>query len=61
MHRGVVSVRNVVCAPGDAGDRGKEKVSSAGGAEVLKEALRKSTSNQEIMQVGVEALKALSG
>lgn len=61
VHRGVVCVRNVVCAPGDAGGRGREKVGAAGGAAVLKEALRKSTRNREIMQVGVEALKALSG
>jgi len=60
VHRGVVCIRNIVCAPEDVGKRGKEKMKAAGGAEVLKEAVRKCINNQEIVQVGVEALKALS-
>ena len=60
MHRGVVCIRNIVCAPGNVGNRGKESVKAAGGTEVLKEALRKCLDNQEIVQVGAEALKALS-
>ncbi|KAH0563260.1 hypothetical protein GP486_002171 [Trichoglossum hirsutum] len=57
-HRGVVCVRNVVCAPGAVGKAGVQKVKSEGGVEVLKGMLRE-TRNPDVLQIGVEALKSL--
>ncbi|KAI9821965.1 MAG: hypothetical protein M1827_002547 [Pycnora praestabilis] len=56
--RGVVCVRNVVGAEGDAGRRGREKVKGEGGVEVLKGVLRASR-DEAVLEVGVEALKML--
>ena len=57
-HRGVVSVRNIVCATGAVGKVGMQKVKGEGGVEVLKGMLRE-TRNPEVLQIGVEALKAI--
>ncbi|KAH0545561.1 hypothetical protein FGG08_000392 [Glutinoglossum americanum] len=57
-HRGVVCVRNVVCASGEAGRAGMQKVKGEGGVEVLKGMLRE-TRNTDVLQIGVEALKAI--
>lgn len=58
LHRGVVCIRNLCCAPGDAGEKGKEAVKQKGGKEVLVECLKQSR-NQAVLESGVEALKAL--
>ncbi|KAI9787193.1 MAG: hypothetical protein M1839_003428 [Geoglossum umbratile] len=57
-HRGVVSVRNIVCASGTVGVAGAQKVKGEGGVEVLKGMLRE-TRNPEVLQIGVEALKVV--
>ncbi|KAJ5674592.1 uncharacterized protein N7477_004526 [Penicillium maclennaniae] len=59
VHRGVVCVRNLTCAAsGDIGARAKDAVRAAGGIEILTACIKK-TSNQAILQAGVEALKPL--
>ena len=58
LHRGLVVLRNIVCAEGDNGVRGRKDVVQNGGVEKVKEALRRSK-NTEILGVGVEALKVL--
>ena len=58
LHRGLVVLRNIVCAEGDNGVRGRKDVVQNGGVEKVKEALRRSK-NTEILSVGVEALKVL--
>ena len=57
-HRGAVCLRNVVCAPGEVGERGRQKVEMDGGVAVLMHLLKLSKS-PEVLAVGVEALKAL--
>lgn len=57
-HRGFACMLGVVCAPEGVGERGIKAIKDAGGAEILKEALRK-TKNQEVMGLGVEVLKKL--
>lgn len=57
-HRGIVCVLNVVSAPEEVGTRGLKAVKDANGAELLKEALRK-TKNQDVLGIGVEVLKKL--
>jgi hypothetical protein len=59
VHRGVVCVRNLTCiATGDIGTRAKAAVKAAGGIDILTACLKK-TSNQAVLQAGVEALKPL--
>ena len=58
VRRGVVCVRNVVCATGDVGLKGREKMKEMGGVEVLKVILKR-TRNERILEEGVEALKIL--
>lgn len=58
VHRGIVCVRNVVCAEGETGRRGQRAVKDAGGVETLKGVLKR-TSNPVVLQTGVEALKPL--
>lgn len=58
-HRGVVCVRNLCCAPGAAGEKGKTAVKEKNGKGTLTECLRKSR-NQTVLQSGVEALQALA-
>jgi hypothetical protein len=58
MHRGLVVLRNVVCAEGENGVRGTREVVKAGGMEKVKTALRRSK-NQDILALGVEVLKVL--
>lgn len=57
-HRGMVCVLNLVSAPGEAGQKGIKALKEANGVETLKDALRK-TRNQEVLGIGVEALKKL--
>ena len=58
MHRGFVVLMNLVSAPGGIGEEGLKKVKAEGGAEVLKESLRKARDPQ-VLGVGVEVLKKL--
>ena len=58
MHRGLVVIRNIVCAEGENGSRGAREVAGKGGVGVLKEALKKSR-DTEVLGIGVEALKVL--
>lgn len=58
VHRGLVVVRNMVCTEGPAGARATEVLKKNGGVEKLKECLKKSK-DPALLQVGVEALKAL--
>lgn len=59
VHRGVVCVRNLTCAAsGDIGARAKDTVRAAGGIDILTACIKK-TSNQAVLQAGVEALKPL--
>ncbi|KZF19466.1 putative actin cytoskeleton organization protein [Xylona heveae TC161] len=58
VHRGVVCIRNLVCAPHPAGDLGTEKVRAEGGVEVLKQVLA-TANNPDILEPLVEALKGL--
>ncbi|KAI9789063.1 MAG: hypothetical protein M1835_001910 [Candelina submexicana] len=60
VHRGVVCVFNVVSAPGEVGVKGREKVVSEGGVEVLRGLVRR-VGSKEVVEIGVEALKKLSG
>lgn len=57
-HRGVFVVLNLVTAEGEAGDLARQKVMDEGGAEILKECLKKSR-RPEVLEVTVQALKAL--
>lgn len=59
VHRGLVCVLNVVSAPGDVGTSGMKKVKEEGGAEIVKDNLRK-LKNAEVLGVGVEVLKKLA-
>ncbi|KAF4976463.1 hypothetical protein FZEAL_6863 [Fusarium zealandicum] len=59
-HRGVFVALNLVTAEGEAGELAREKVKDEGGVEVLKECLKKSR-RPEILEVTVQALKALLG
>ena len=56
--RGVVCLRNVVCAPEPVRDKAREAVRAAGGVDVLKSVLKRSR-NAGVLETGVEALKAL--
>lgn len=58
VHRGVVCVRNLTCASGDIGIRGRDAVKRSGGVDTLKGCLKR-TSNPAVLQAGVEALKPL--
>lgn len=58
VHRGLVCVMNLISAPGAVGTDGLKKVKAEGGADVVKEGLRKSKS-AEVLGVGVEVLKKL--
>ncbi len=58
VHRGVVCVRNVVCASGEVGAKGRSKIEEREGINVLKEALKR-TKNEAILETGVEALQKL--
>ncbi|KAL2821651.1 myosin-binding striated muscle assembly central-domain-containing protein [Aspergillus granulosus] len=61
VHRGVTCVRNLTCAAsGDIGRRALETVKQEGGVEILSSML-KTTRNQLVLQIGVEALKPLVG
>ena len=60
VHRGMVCVRNVVLAEGDVEKRGGEALRGADGVAILQQALRVQE-DREILEVGVEALKALIG
>lgn len=59
-HRGVATIYNLVAADGEIGQLMRQKVTDEGGVEVLKESLRMSR-RPEVVQLTVEALKALLG
>ncbi|KAF5002703.1 hypothetical protein FDECE_10556 [Fusarium decemcellulare] len=59
-HRGVFVVLNLVTAEGDVGELARQKVKDEDGVEVLKECLKKSR-RPEVLEVTVQALKALLG
>ena len=58
-HRGFASVKNMVCAEGRVGERARETLKQDQGVEQLKSALTQ-TRNPAILELGVEALKALA-
>ncbi|KAJ9362207.1 hypothetical protein DTO280E4_3457 [Paecilomyces variotii] len=58
VHRGIACIRNLTCASGDIGVRGREAVRRSGGIDTLKGCLRRTT-NPAVLQAGVEALKPL--
>jgi protein unc-45 len=57
-HRGLVCVRNMTCATGDIGERARKALKAQGAPDILKAALRKSSS-PALLEIGVEALKPL--
>lgn len=57
-HRGVVTLSNMVSAPGETGKSARQKVKDENGVEILKECLKK-IRRPEVLQVTVQALKAL--
>lgn len=59
-HRGVYTIFNMVNAEGQVGKAAKAKIIEDGGADVLKECLKKSR-RPEVLQVTVQALKTLLG
>ncbi|KAG5941892.1 hypothetical protein E4U53_007320 [Claviceps sorghi] len=59
-HRGAVTLYNLVMAEGEAGQLARDKVVAEGGVEALKQCLRQSR-QPEVLQVAVEALKAVLG
>ncbi|KAG6009776.1 hypothetical protein E4U21_001206 [Claviceps maximensis] len=59
-HRGAVTVYNLVMAEGEAGQLARDKVVAEGGVEALKQCLKQSR-QPEVLQVTVEALKAILG
>jgi len=59
-HRGVVCLLNIVCAPGEVGQRGLGMVKAGKGEEVLRKALR-GTKNPQVLQIGVEVTKKIIG
>ncbi|RMZ74752.1 hypothetical protein DV737_g5776, partial [Chaetothyriales sp. CBS 132003] len=59
VHRGLVVLQSLVCAEGENGRRGRERVGKLGGADKIKAALSK-TKAAEVLQVGAEVLKALA-
>ncbi|RMD43547.1 hypothetical protein DV735_g1519, partial [Chaetothyriales sp. CBS 134920] len=58
VHRGLVVLQSLVCGEGENGRRGREAVIKQGGADKVQAALKK-TKAVEVLQVGVEVLKAL--
>lgn len=58
VHRGVACVANLTNASGDIGARAKAAVRDAGGIDILAACLKKS-SNPDVLQIGMEALKPL--
>lgn len=58
VHRGLVCLRNLCCAPDPAGARTRQALRGLGAVEVLKACLKR-IRNPAILQVGVEAMKAL--
>lgn len=58
LHRGVVCIRNLVSTDDPTGRKARESVMNLGGVEILK-AIVNGTGNRGILELGVEALKAL--
>jgi hypothetical protein len=58
VHRGLVCLRNLCCAPDPAGARARQALRGLGAVEVLTACLKR-IRNPAILQVGVEAMKAL--
>ncbi|KAH7249366.1 SWI5-dependent HO expression protein 4 [Fusarium solani] len=59
-YRGVFVVLNLVTAEGEVGELARQKIKDEDGVEVLKECLKKSR-RPEVLEVTVQALKALLG
>ena len=60
VHRGVVSIRNVVWLDGEMGLKARNKVKEHQGIEIIRAILQESK-NRAVLEIGVEALKALMG
>ena len=60
VHRGVVCVRNLVCAEGELGRVARERVERGGGVEVLRGVVG-GVKDGGVKEVGGEALKMLGG
>ena len=58
-HRGVVVLANLVGVPGDVGKRAVEAIKKEDGANIVSEMLKK-TKVRDIMEAGIEVLKALN-
>lgn len=58
VHRGLVCVRNLVCAPEPVGSRAREVLKENGAIDTLKACLKR-INNPALLQIGVEALKPL--
>lgn len=58
LHRGVVCIRNLVSTVDPTGKKARERIINLRGVEVLK-AIVNGTGNRGILELGVEALKAL--
>jgi hypothetical protein len=58
VHRGLVCLWNLSCAPDPAGTRARQTLRDLGAVDVLKACLKR-TRNPAIVQLGVEAMKAL--
>ena len=58
VHRGVVSIRNIVCLNGEVSIKAKSKVEELKGLEVLRAVLQGSK-KRAVVETGTEALKAL--
>lgn len=58
LHRGVVCIRNLISTADPTGKRARESIMNHGGVEILKTIVN-GTGNRGILELGVEALKAL--
>ena len=58
VHRGLACIQNLSCAPDPAGKRARQALRDLDTVEVLKACLKR-TRNPVILQIGVEAMKAL--
>jgi len=58
VHRGLVVARNMILAEGDVGERSRRDYENQGARDKLKDCLKK-TKDPNLLQIGVEALRAL--
>ena len=57
-YRGVACIHNIIFAPADVGKKGKQKVQTDGGIEILKTMLRDSR-DHKVISLGAECLKGI--